>query len=47
MEASTQSEQSAGIWGGLSRQIAETIESVADSIVTVHGGGREWFGVPG
>jgi S1-C subfamily serine protease len=40
MEASTQSGQSAGVWGGLSRQIAETIESVADSIVTVHGGGR-------
>jgi S1-C subfamily serine protease len=37
MEAST---QSVGVWGGLSKQIAETIESVADSIVTVHGGGR-------
>jgi S1-C subfamily serine protease len=41
MEASTtQSGQSAGVWGGLSKQIAETIEAVADSIVTVHGGGR-------
>jgi S1-C subfamily serine protease len=37
MEAST---QSVGVWGGLSKQIAETIEAVADSIVTVHGGGR-------
>src|SRR3984957_1347463 len=36
MEAS----QSVGVWGGLSKQIAETIEAVADSIVTVHGGGR-------
>jgi S1-C subfamily serine protease len=40
MEASTQSGQSAGVWGGLSKQIAETIESITDSIVTVHGGGR-------
>src|ERR1700735_3918101 len=37
MEAGT---QSAGIWSGLSRSIAETIEAVQDSIVTVHGGGR-------
>jgi S1-C subfamily serine protease len=36
MEAS----QSVGVWGGLSKQIAETVEAVADSIVTVHGGGR-------
>jgi S1-C subfamily serine protease len=32
--------QSTSVWGGLSKQIAETIEAVADSIVTVHGGGR-------
>lgn len=32
--------QNAGIWSGLSRQIAETVEAVQDSIVTVHGGGR-------
>ena len=38
MESSVQSGQS--VWGGLSKQIAETIEGVADSIVTVHGGGR-------
>jgi S1-C subfamily serine protease len=29
-----------GIWGGLSKSIAETVEGVQDSIVTVHGGGR-------
>src|SRR5271156_6943871 len=28
------------VWSALSRQIAETIEAVQDSIVTVHGGGR-------
>jgi S1-C subfamily serine protease len=32
--------QSTGVWSGLSRSIAETIEAVQDSIVTVHGGGR-------
>ncbi len=32
--------QNAGIWSGLSRQIAETVEAVQDSIVTIHGGGR-------
>src|ERR1035438_7059379 len=32
--------QSAGVWSGLSKSIAETIEAVEDSIVTVHGGGR-------
>src|ERR1700734_342423 len=32
--------QNAGIWSGLSKQIAETIEAVQGSIVTVHGGGR-------
>ena len=32
--------QSAGVWSGLSKSIAETIEAVQDSIVTVHGGGR-------
>ncbi len=32
--------QNSGIWGGLSKSIAETIEAVQDSIVTVHGGGR-------
>jgi S1-C subfamily serine protease len=37
MAAST---QSAGVWSGLSKSIAETIEAVQDSIVTVHGGGR-------
>jgi S1-C subfamily serine protease len=31
---------SSGIWSGLSKSIAETIEAVQDSIVTVHGGGR-------
>src|ERR1700691_5996960 len=29
-----------GIWSGLSKSIAETIEAIQDSIVTVHGGGR-------
>src|ERR1700759_3891133 len=28
------------VWSALSRQIAETIEGVEDSIVTVNGGGR-------
>src|SRR6202453_2892391 len=28
------------VWSALSRQIAETIEAVQHSIVTVHGGGR-------
>ena len=37
MEAGT---QSAGIWSGLSKSIAETVEAIQDSIVTVHGGGR-------
>ena len=37
METAT---QNAGVWSGLSKQIAETIEAVQDSIVTVHGGGR-------
>jgi S1-C subfamily serine protease len=32
--------QNTGVWGGLSKSIADTIESVQDSIVTVHGGGR-------
>jgi S1-C subfamily serine protease len=32
--------QNSGVWSGLSKQIAETIEAVQDSIVTVHGGGR-------
>ena len=32
--------QNTGVWSGLSRSIAETIEVVQDSIVTVHGGGR-------
>src|ERR1700735_1974421 len=32
--------RNSGIWGGLSKSIAETIEAVQDSIVTVHGGGR-------
>ena len=32
--------QNAGVWSGLSRSIAETVEAVQDSIVTVHGGGR-------
>ena len=29
-----------GVWSGLSKSIAETIEAVQDSIVAVHGGGR-------
>jgi S1-C subfamily serine protease len=29
-----------GVWSGLSKSIAETIEAVQDSIVTVHGGGH-------
>jgi S1-C subfamily serine protease len=37
MEAGT---QSAGVWSGLSKSIAETVEAIQDSIVTVHGGGR-------
>jgi S1-C subfamily serine protease len=32
--------QHSGVWSGLSRQIAETVEAVEDSLVTVHGGGR-------
>jgi len=32
--------QSAGVWGGLSNSIAETVEAIQDSIVTVHGGGH-------
>jgi S1-C subfamily serine protease len=32
--------QNTGVWSGLSKSIAETIEAVQDSIVTVHGGGR-------
>ena len=32
--------QNSGVWSGLSKSIAETIEAVQDSIVTVHGGGR-------
>lgn len=32
--------QSTTVWSGLSKQTAETIEAVQDSIVTVHGGGR-------
>jgi S1-C subfamily serine protease len=32
--------QNAGVWSGLSKSIAETVEAVQDSIVTVHGGGR-------
>ncbi len=38
MEATT---QNAGVWSGLSKSIAETVEAVQNSIVTVHGGGRE------
>ena len=37
MEAGT---QSAGVWSGLSTSIADTVEGIQDSIVTVHGGGR-------
>jgi S1-C subfamily serine protease len=33
-------QQNQGVWSALSNQIAETIEAVQDSIVTVHGGGR-------
>ena len=33
-------QQNQAVWSALSRQIAETIEAVEDSIVTVHGGGR-------
>jgi S1-C subfamily serine protease len=32
--------QNNSVWSGLSKQIAETVEAVQDSIVTVHGGGR-------
>src|SRR5580698_7802140 len=32
--------QNSGVWSGLSNSIAETIEAVQDSIVTVRGGGR-------
>jgi S1-C subfamily serine protease len=32
--------ENTGVWSGLSKSIAETIEAVQDSIVTVHGGGR-------
>src|SRR6202035_5609316 len=32
--------QNTGIWSGLSKSIAETIEAVQDSIVTIHGGRR-------
>jgi S1-C subfamily serine protease len=32
--------QNSGVWSGLSKSIAETIEAVQDSIVTVRGGGR-------
>jgi S1-C subfamily serine protease len=32
--------QGTGVWSALSKQIAETIEAVQGSIVTVHGGGR-------
>ena len=32
--------QNAGVWSGLSRQIAETVETIQESIVTVLGGGR-------
>jgi S1-C subfamily serine protease len=31
--------QRAGVWSGLSQSIAETVEAIQDSIVTVHGGG--------
>src|SRR5580658_5344645 len=31
--------QNTGVWSGLSKSIAETIEAVQDSVVTVHGGG--------
>jgi S1-C subfamily serine protease len=32
--------QNSGVWSALSRQVAETVEAVQDSIVTVHGGHR-------
>ena len=32
--------QSAGIWSGLSRQLASVVEGVQGGIVTIHGGGR-------
>ena len=32
--------QSTGLWNSLSKSIAEAIEAVQDSIVTIHGGGR-------
>ena len=32
--------QNAGVWSGLSRQIAETVETVQENIVTVFAGGR-------
>jgi S1-C subfamily serine protease len=38
--------QGAGVWSGLSKSIAETVEAIQDSIVTVHaGGGRSSSGV--
>jgi S1-C subfamily serine protease len=37
MESSSKNQ---AVWSALSSQIAETIETVQDSIVTVHGGGR-------
>jgi S1-C subfamily serine protease len=41
MEAASKNEgQNQAVWSALSNQIAETIEAVEDSIVTVHGGGR-------
>jgi S1-C subfamily serine protease len=40
MEKIMEAAQNSGVWSGLSRQIAETVEAVQDSIVTVHGGGR-------
>jgi S1-C subfamily serine protease len=33
-------QQNQAVWSALSNQLAETIEAVEDSIVTVHGGGR-------
>jgi S1-C subfamily serine protease len=32
--------QDSGVWSALSRQVAETVAAVRDSIVTVHGGNR-------
>ena len=32
--------QNTGVWSGLSRQIADTVEAVEQSVVTIHGGGR-------